>query len=143
MNLNFTISEFLKSTTAQDLGINNIPSGVIIYDNLLNLIVHCLQPIRDKLNKPMIITSGYRCPKLNTALGGSITSHHVKGMACDFVVNGLVVKAVCDFIQHSGIKYTQLIEEYSGKSCWFHISYDKNNLKCENLIYKNGKYIQR
>ena len=64
MNLNFSVSELTKSTNAIKAGIDNTPNIEQI-DNLLNLIFYCLQPIRDKLKKPMIITSGFRNSQVN------------------------------------------------------------------------------
>ena len=60
MSLNFTISELIKSDTAAKYNINNMPD-IYSLDNMLNLIWYCLQPLRDKLGKPIIITNGFRC----------------------------------------------------------------------------------
>jgi uncharacterized protein YcbK (DUF882 family) len=140
MNLNFTISELVASDTATRNNIKNVPDNAEL-DNLLKLIVFCLQPIRDKLGKPMVVTSGYRCSRLNTLLNGSATSDHCYGRACDFVVNGMSVADVVKFIRNSGVPFKQLIEEHSGSTVWVHISYDPNNLKKQVLKYENGKYI--
>lgn len=141
MNLNFKLSELIHSDTACKFNINNYPD-INSLDNLLDLIVFCLQPIRDKIKKPMIITSGYRNSQVNKLVGGSDTSHHKKGMAADFIIHGMTNTDIVKFIKNSGIKYTQLIEEHSKSASWVHISYDKKNLKCETLLYKNGKYVK-
>lgn len=140
--LNFLMSELIKSTTAQQHNINNTPTDVRIYDNMLLLIVKVLQPLRNKINKPMIITSGYRCFELNKIVGGALNSHHTMGQAVDFCVPNMTVSAVVDFIRKQDILFTQLIEEHGKAGSWVHISYDKNNLKNEVLIYKNGKYVK-
>ena len=137
--LNFTISELIHSDTAIKHNINNYPD-INSLDNLLRLIVLCLQPIRNKIGKPMIITSGFRNDRVNKLVGGSDTSEHKKGMAADFIIKGMTVQAIIEFIRKSGIKYTQLIEEHSNNANWVHISYNPNNLKCETLLYQNGKY---
>lgn len=139
--LNFKMSELIHSQTAIAHNVNNMPD-INSLDNLLTLIVECLQPVRNKLGKPMVITSGYRNDKVNRLVGGSSTSEHKKGMAADFVVNGMTVQAVIEFIRKSGLKYTQLIEEHSKNTSWVHISYNVNNLKKETLLYKNGKYTR-
>lgn len=139
--LNFTISELIHSDTAIKHNINNYPD-INSLDNLLRLIVECLQPIRNKLGKPMVITSGYRNDKVNRLVGGSDTSEHKKGMAADFIINGMTVQAVIEFIRKTGLKYTQLIEEHSKNTSWVHISYNPKNLKKETLLYKNGKYTR-
>lgn len=141
MNLNFSISELIHSDTAIRHNINNMPDIKAI-DNMLELIVYCLQPIRDKLKKPMIITSGFRNQQVNKLVGGVANSQHTTGQAVDFYVNGMTVKEIIDFVRKSGIKYTQLIEEYANATSWVHIAYNRNNLKCETLLYKNGKYTK-
>lgn len=137
--INFKISELIHSDTANRLKINNMPD-VNSLDNLLYLICECLQPIRDYIKRPMIISSGYRCKALNSAVGGVKNSAHLYGRAADFVINGLSPSDIIKLIQKSGIKYTQLIEEHSGKNHWVHIEYNKSNLKCQNLRYNNGIY---
>lgn len=141
ITLNFKISELIYSETSIKYGIDNMPNASQL-DNLLRLIVFCLQPLRDKLNKPMIITSGFRNPQVNRLVGGVSNSGHLNGTCADFIVYDMTTKQVYEFIKKSGIKYTQLIDEHSGRASWVHIQYDKNNLKCENLLYNNGKYCK-
>ena len=125
MNLNFTLSELIKSDVAKLHNIDNRPN-LLELDNLLNLIFHCLQPIRDKLGKPMIITSGYRCPKLNShpKIKGSVNSNHLYGRAADFHVKGMTVQEVINFILKLGIEFDELGNEYDK---WVHIAYRKGN----------------
>lgn len=73
----FTISELCKSDTAKQLRIDNTPSEKI-KGNLTKLI-EFLNPLREAWGSPIKVTSGYRCPKLNRAVGGSTTSAHLKG----------------------------------------------------------------
>ena len=121
MKLNFSFSELLYSNTAEQYRIKNIPD-LEEADNLLELIVYCLQPIRDKLGKPMIISSGYRCEELNNKIGGVKNSQHTKGQAVDFKVKGMTVKEVINFIVDNDFEFDQLINEYD---MWVHISYAK------------------
>jgi hypothetical protein len=121
MKLNFSFSELLYSNTAEQYRIKNIPD-IEEADNLLELIVYCLQPIRDKLNKPMIITSGYRCEELNNKIGGVKNSQHTKGQAVDFKVKGMTAKEVINFIVDNDFEFDQLINEHD---MWVHISYAK------------------
>lgn len=124
-NLNFSISELVKSDVAKLHNIDNRPSLAEL-DNLLNLIFYCLQPIRDKLKKPMIITSGYRCPKLNShpKINGAVNSNHLYGRAADFHVNGMTAQEVIDFILKLGIEFDELGNEYNK---WVHIAYRKGD----------------
>ena len=123
MNLNFSISELIKSDTATKYNINNMPNLQQL-DNMLKLIVLCLQPIRDKLNRPMMITSGFRCKLLNEKVGGKNNSQHLEGKAVDFIVPNASISSIIDFIKKSGIEYDQLINEYDK---WVHISFNKGN----------------
>jgi len=133
--LNFSMSEFIHSDTATRYKINNMPD-IRSLDNLLKLIYFCAQPLRDKAKKPFIVTSGYRSPQLNKAIGGSTSSHHCIGCAMDFHIAGMSIAQGIEFIRKSDIKFTQLIDEGS----WIHISYLESNLKCEVLKYRNGVY---
>ena len=139
LSAHFTLEELTASTKAKALKIDNTPN-VEHKKNLETLAIKCLEPIRELLGKPMIISSGYRCSALNKAVGGSSTSHHTQGFAVDFVVNGMTNEQIVKKIKESNVQFTQLIEETSGKSKWTHISYVPTNLKKEVLIYKNGKY---
>ncbi len=141
MSLNFKMSELIHSDTAAKFKINNYPD-IKSLDNLLILIVDCLQPVRDLLGTPIYINSGYRCPQLNILVGGVSNSSHVKGCACDFYCRGLSSKQIVNLIKKSDIEYTQLIEEHTKGANWVHVDYQKNNLKRETLLFENGKYIR-
>ncbi len=132
MKLNFTISELIKSDTAIKNNINNMPD-IKSLDNLLDLIFYCLQPLRDKLGKPVIITSGYRNQKVNTLVKGKNNSQHLKGQAVDFKVKGMTTQQTIDFVKNADIEFDQLINEY-GK--WVHISFNKNNNR-KQILYIN------
>ena len=131
MNLNFKISELIYSETAVKNNINNMPD-INSLDNMLKLIVYCLQPIRDKLQKPMVITSGYRNSQVNKLVGGVSNSAHLYGQAVDFTVSGMTPAQVVDFIKKSGVEYDQLINEYDK---WTHISYVKGKNRKQVLKY--------
>lgn len=78
----FKFSEFLKSETATRQGIPNRPSAKVL-DNLQELTEKVLDPLREKWGSPLKVTSGYRCRRLNAAVGGSPTSQHMTGEAAD------------------------------------------------------------
>ena len=123
--LNFSIKELCYSKIATEEKIDNTPN-IKVCDNLVNLIFYCLQPLRDKLGKPIIVTSGYRCEKLNRhpKVMGVINSQHLYGQAVDIKVNGAKPAILIDWIDKSGIPYDQLINE---KNKWVHISYVKGH----------------
>lgn len=131
MKLNFTMSELLHSDEAIKHGINNIPNDKKILDNILTLIIECLQPIRNYIDKPIQVTSGYRCKTLNElpTINGAKNSEHLTGCAADIVVKGLTPKQLIEKIKASGVEYRQLINEHN---LWVHISYSKgnNNKQC-------------
>lgn len=128
------MSELIHSDTAIKHNINNMPD-INSMDCLLELIVHVLQPLRDKVGKPIIITSGYRNWQVNKLVGGAVdihgnpTSQHCKGQAVDFNIKGMSIAAIIDFIKKSGIEYDQLINEFDK---WVHISFNKgkNRKQC-------------
>ena len=118
------MSELLHSDIGERYNISNIPDKNSL-DNLLELIVNCLQPIRNHIGKPMIISSGFRSIRLNShpLINGKPNSQHTIGQAADFTIKGMTPKQIIDVINASGIEYDQLINE---KNIWVHISYNKN-----------------
>lgn len=121
---NFTLEELRNSDTAKALGIVNAP-GLDEVCSLCALVHNVLQPLRDAMGEPIKIGSGYRCSKLNMAVGGVMNSQHTKGEAADLCIDGDKakgkrwfewIKAHCDF--------DQLIWEHNAKgSYWVHVSY--------------------
>ncbi|MBO4593473.1 MAG: peptidase M15 [Bacteroidaceae bacterium] len=79
---NFSWAEMQASATARRKGFDNtIPAS--LRPNMINLCTNVLQPIRDAYGKPIIVGSGYRCPKLNKAVGGVSNSQHMTASAAD------------------------------------------------------------
>lgn len=134
MTKNFKLEEFIRSNTADRLGIDNIPDGATIA-NIKKLCEKVLQPIRDKYGYPIQVTSGYRSPKLNTAVGGSKTSQHLTGAAADITctatLKGYLFDVIKKMIERGEIEVGQLIWEYGTKKepNWIHVSlpYSKKN----------------
>ena len=128
MNLNFSMSELTHSDTAVKYNINNMPD-INSMDCMLDLIYFVLQPIRDKLKKPIKINSGFRNSEVNKLVGGVGTSQHCKGQAADIIVSGMSVNNLISFIKSSGVEYDQLINEYDK---WVHVSFvrGKNRKQC-------------
>lgn len=118
LSKNFSLDEMTASQTASRRGIDNTPSAEII-ENLKTLCI-TLEEVKDLLEgKAILISSGYRCPKLNSAVGGSKTSSHMEGLAADFTAPRYgSVKQVCEAIRDSDIAFDQLIFEYGA---WCHI----------------------
>lgn len=123
----FTINELTKSSTAWRLHINNNPTQEV-KDNLNKLIDNVLDPLRELYGKPIIVNSGYRCIKLNKAIGGAKNSQHLVGQASDIrtVQNTKESnKELFDLIKNSKLPFDQLINEYDYN--WVHVSYSPRN----------------
>ena len=123
----FTLNELTKSSTAKRLGIDNTPTKQH-EANLIALVDKILDPLRQAYGKPIIVTSGYRCDKLNKAIGGASTSQHKEGLAADIrSVEDTISenKKIFDLIQKLKLPFDQLIDEYNYD--WVHVSYSNRN----------------
>lgn len=144
----FTIEELTNSDKARELGIDNTPDKDII-DRLTTLIIEVLDPARELLGKPIVVTSGYRCSVLNTAVGGQPNSQHTKGEAADLQCYNN--KYLFDIIREN-LSFDQLILETkdifdkkgnkTGVREWVHISYKKGKNRKQVLRMHNGKTIK-
>ena len=146
LSANFTLEEMYKSPTADKLNIDNTPNEEVI-TNLKNLVVNLLQPLRDKVNLPIKINSGYRCQELNKAVKGALNSDHTKGFAADIVIHGVDNKELFEFIRDN-FKFSKMILEFYDASnpegSWLHISYNPKELNRYCYIAKkdsSGKTI--
>lgn len=123
----FTIKELCKSSTATYRGIDNTPNSEIV-SNLEQLVDKILDPLREKYGKPVRVNSGYRCDKLNKAVGGSNTSQHKYGLAADITAGSrLENKKLFALIQQLNLPFDQLIDEKNYS--WIHVSISKNPRK--------------
>jgi hypothetical protein len=123
--MHFTIEEMYASDTAKRLGIDNKPTTQKMI-NLVYLCAHVLEPLRVAMNEPIKIGSGYRCEKLNRAVGGVYNSQHLKGQAADLCIDGDIKKGRrwFNYIKDH-LPFDQLIWEHNPKtgSYWVHVSY--------------------
>lgn len=113
----FHLDEFLVSQTAERNGIDMTPPPEVV-QNLIRLCGDVLQPLRDAVKKPVVISSGYRPLLLNQLIGGSITSAHMTGRAADFTIPGLTPLVVCQIIVELQLDYDQVIHEFGR---WVHV----------------------
>ena len=103
----FKLNEFIKSRTARENGIDNTPPPEAV-ENLRALCIHTLEPLREALGLPIIITSGYRCKVLNERITHhSATSQHMQGEAADFVVQGSKFKVQGSKFKVQGSKFNE------------------------------------
>ena len=123
----FTVKELTRSVTAEARKIDNTPTQDA-EENLKALINNVLDPLRKAYGNPITVTSGYRSPRLNAAVGGVKTSQHQKGQAADITAGSPEEnKKLFDLARELNLPFCQLIDEKKYK--WVHISYDKNNVK--------------
>lgn len=121
----FSIEELCASDTARRRGIDNTPDAAK-RQKLQTLIEQLLDPIRAAWGGPIGVNSGYRCPKLNAAVGGVSTSQHLRGEAADISVgtpadNKRLFDKIVSLRNEGCIAFDQLIDESGYK--WIHISY--------------------
>jgi zinc D-Ala-D-Ala carboxypeptidase len=141
-----TLEECSKSTTASRLGIDNNPP-VEVRDNLREVCSKVFDPCREFVGGPLAISSGYRGPKLNKAVGGSKSSEHMLGQAldidCDTFGNGTNA-ALFHFIKDN-LEFNQLIWEFGTDKNpeWVHVSYSRLHNKKQILKASkvNGKTV--
>ena len=141
--MHFTIEEMYASDTAKRLGIDNKPTT----QKMINLVYLCafvLEPLRVAMGEPIKIGSGYRCEKLNKAVGGVYNSQHLKGQAADLCIDGDIEKGRrwFNYIKDH-LPFDQLVWEHNPKtgSYWVHVSYvfpdfGKNRRKVINNLEK-------
>ena len=136
----FSIDEMVRSATAKKYGIDNRPSQDIL-NNLVLFIETVLDPIREDWGSPIIVSSGYRCPELNKAVGGVKTSGHLYGYCADLQVKGDLRKFSCfvkDWMKKHKMSFDELLYESSGGVTWLHFCWigkdGKQRMKCFDII---------
>jgi zinc D-Ala-D-Ala carboxypeptidase len=119
LSAHFSLEEFIISSKALSMGVKNDPTPSHL-ENLKHL-AERMEAVRTLFNRPIEITSAYRNPQVNAAVGGVPTSAHALGHAADFHVDGMTDLEVAKAVRDSGLKFDQLIYE---KSRCVHISFD-------------------
>lgn len=138
----FTLEEMCASQTAARKRIDNTPTA----EQLENLRETCryMDRVRELLEHPVLVSSGFRSPKLNAAVGGSKTSSHMLGYAVDFTCPGYgSVEEVFEYLKQalpgSGINYDQLIHEFpDSPGSWVHLGFGPE-MRHQKLVY-DGQY---
>ncbi len=152
----FTVEELLQSTTARQRGIPNVPTAEH-RQNLIGLISTLLTPLRrdwanlcrsENLGTPgIIVTSGYRGPDLNRAVGGSKQSAHCVGFAADLVPTNRQLLRFKQFCRNwlSAQAFDQMISEHEqadGTPQWIHLGWKApdGRQRKQFLSESNGQY---
>ena len=136
--------EGVYSITAIRRGINNTPDDDQL-NSMETLAEEVFEPLREYVNGPIKINSFFRCPKLNTAIGGSHKSQHCKGQAMDIDDTfGRMSNAEMYHFIKEHLDFDQMIWEFGDDDNpnWVHVSYvspEKNRKKCLKAYKENKK----
>jgi zinc D-Ala-D-Ala carboxypeptidase len=143
LSKHFELAEFTRSSTAKRAGISNMPTDAHL-ENIKLLCEKILEPIRVHFTRPIILSSGYRSPALNRAVGGSSSSQHCSGEAADIDMDGTNVTnaQIFNYIKDN-LEFDQLIWEFGTDSNpdWVHVSYESNGRQRKQIlraVKKNG-----
>lgn len=120
---NFSLAELTISQHASRFGLNNQPNAKE-KANLKRLCDEVLQPLRDFIKKPVVVTSGYRSQAVNRAIGGSSTSAHMYGLAADIHVPGMTTRQLMHTIKGLQLPFDQMIDEFDS---WVHVGLSAHN----------------
>lgn len=134
----FSLYEFVRSEKATEKGIDNTPPKEA-EANIEALVDKVLDPLREAWGAPITVTSGYRCPELNKAVGGSRTSDHMNGCAADLRVGDRAAnRRLFDLVRQLGLPFDQLIFEHGSfreGPDWVHVSYRRNGKNRKQILY--------
>lgn len=119
----FTLAELTHSQAAARKGLKNEPDAAAL-ESLQLLVRNVLDPLREALGRPIVVSSGYRSPLVNRTVGGASSSQHVLGQAADITVPGMHVTEVVARIRALGLPFDQLIDEFGS---WVHVSHGPRN----------------
>lgn len=126
----FSLEEMTVSETAARRGISNTPPAAIV--QTLRKTCALLEQIRRLVSRPVVVTSGYRSPAVNTAVGGAANSAHVYGRAADIHVPGLSIRELAEAICKSSIPFDKLILEFGA---WVHIQIPADGKPARREVY--------
>jgi hypothetical protein len=133
---NFEPEEFFYSDKARMMNIDNYTNDAEILNNL-TYTAETIQKVRLLLGQPINITSGYRSPLLNSVVGGSPRSQHMKGQAVDFVCPQFgTPEEIVRKIKEEGIVVDQCLIEKS----WVHLSVKDDSNRNIFGYYLNGRF---
>ena len=120
----FSWAELTGSTAARRLGLDNTPTPEA-QAAMRALVADVLDPLRERLGRPIRVHSGYRAPAVNRAIDGAATSQHMRGEAVDIHVDGMPAEALATFILRSGLPVDQVIWYAPERGGHVHVSYTR------------------
>lgn len=116
---NFTLEEMTVSQEAARSGLRNAPDALQT-QSLALLCQNVLEPLRERLKKPVVVSSGFRSETINRRIGGAAKSQHCRGEAADITVPGMSVADLFALIRAMKLPVDQCIEEFGA---WVHVSH--------------------
>jgi len=122
LSKNFSLAEMTVSQEAARSGLKNTPDPLQT-ESLRQLCQNVLQPLRDRVRKPIVVNSGFRSPSVNRRIGGSAKSQHCRGEAADILIPGIKIPDLVILIRKLGLPVDQCIEEFGA---WVHVSHSRN-----------------
>lgn len=138
----FTLSELCRSETAIANGISNEPN-LKERANLIKLVETLLDPLRERLGKPLIVNCAFRNKQVNKLVGGSSTSAHVKGLAADLRIRGNNIR-IKDELLKSGLDFDQCILYYNRNSPSFvHLGLSETRNRRQVLFCPDGRRYEK
>lgn len=122
----FTLEEMTQSETARKFRIDNTPPESAI-KNLKILCTQVLEPARAKFGQPLVVSSGYRCIKLNRLVGGVPNSYHTKGMAADLLLQDFKkANRLAELLNQQQLCDIVLLEHSRNGGQWLHVQFSQN-----------------
>lgn len=131
LSKHFSLTEMTVSQEAVRSGLRNAPDALQI-ESLRLLCQNVLEPLRERVKRPIIISSGFRSTTINRRVGGSSRSQHCRGEAADLNVPGMSVQEVIDLIKKMGLPVDQCIDEFGA---WVHVSHSRTK-------QQRGEYLK-
>tara|TARA_R100000655_G_scaffold10524_2_gene25177 strand:+ start:1034 stop:1489 length:456 start_codon:yes stop_codon:yes gene_type:complete len=144
ISTHISYKEGVHSNTAIRRGIDNTPNDKQL-NNMELIAEEVFEPLRVWVGGPIKINSFFRCPELNTAIGGSSKSQHCKGQAIDIDDTfGKATNAEMYNWIKDNLDFDQMIWEFGDDDnpAWVHVSYvspEENRNRCLKAYKENGK----
>lgn len=134
----FTLRELCKSITANKKDITNVPEGLGEVLNMVLLIEHVLDPAREWLGEEIFVNSGYRCKRLNKAVGGVDNSQHCEGRAADITCKDSATnyKLLRYLLVVADLDQLIVYQNDAREIVFFHVSYINSIENRKEIIYK-------